>query len=62
MPNFVDFEYNSGCLIVKEDSRELEVLNFGVVVVFVSNDSANAVVNDRVVSVLHKNGSTLREL
>jgi hypothetical protein len=62
MPNFVDFEYNSGCLIVKEDSRELEDLNFGVVVVFVSNDSANAVVDDRVVSVLHKNGSTLREL
>jgi hypothetical protein len=62
MPNFVDFEYNSGCLIVKEDSRELEDLNFGVVVVFVSNDSANAVVDDRVVSVLRKNGSTLREL
>ena len=62
MPKFVDFEYNSGCLIVKEDSRELEALNFGVVFVFVSGDSANAVVGDRVISVLHKNGSTSREL
>ena len=62
MPMFIYFECGSGCLIVKEDDRELEALNFGVVFVFVSNDSANAVVGDRVVSVLHENGSTLREL